>query len=176
MTKIYYDIQVMNARMELSQKRKQFSSQIIAALHESVSKQLKSKEEEMEQLRKLNWAMEERIKSLSVESNTWRYLAQTHEAAASALRANLEQVLANQTEAGAAAAADDAESCCGDNFVPAESAGEWKRMCRNCGHGEPSVLLLPCRHLCLCSACGPVADACPICKCCRTGSVNVNLC
>ncbi|OEL34415.1 hypothetical protein BAE44_0004566, partial [Dichanthelium oligosanthes] len=63
-----------------------------------------------------------------------------------------------------AEAADDAESCC---FVEAEDVGAGagaatssslaannsKWACRACGGGEASVLVLPCRHLCLCKAC-----------------------
>lgn len=152
------------------QRWKRFSSQIILAANESVSKRLKSKDDEIEQLTKVNQALEERITSLSAESNAWRYLAQTHEATVVQLRANLEHLLASQEPA----VAEDAESCCGDNGSPAEPARDWKRMCRGCGNGEPSVLLLPCRHLCLCSACGPMVDECPVCKCSKVGSVNVN--
>lgn len=165
-------LQVTNMRTELSQRRKRMASQIIEAMNQSVSIQLKTKDEEIEQLRKLNCTLEERIKSLDIENNAWRYLASTHEAAAAALRANLDQVLAEQA---VVAAADEAESCCGDNFCYDEQLMDRRRMCTNCNGGEPSVLLLPCRHLCLCLACAPTVGSCPICKCRKDGSVNVNL-
>lgn len=165
-------LQVMNARMEMLQKRKQrLSSQIMAALNESLSEKLKSKDEETDQLMKLIWKMNDRIKSLSLESDAWRCLAQTQRASAAKLRAKFEQLQANQ-----AVVPDDAESCCGDNFEPTVlTPREAMRICRNCGNAEQSVVLMPCRHMCLCWACGLKTDACPICKCRKTGSVNVNL-
>ncbi|XP_008787313.2 probable BOI-related E3 ubiquitin-protein ligase 2 [Phoenix dactylifera] len=182
---------VEKVRVELMERRKRFARQILAAIEERVAKRLKAKEEEIERMGKLNWALEERIKSLCVENQIWRDLAQTNEATANVLRTNLEQVLAAQVkkeegqrgEAFAAGAAgtdvEDAESCCcGENQEEERETtvnGWKKRVCRNCLVHEPSVLLLPCRHLCLCAACGPATHSCPICKCCKNGTVNVNM-
>ncbi|XP_074575766.1 putative BOI-related E3 ubiquitin-protein ligase 3 [Curcuma longa] len=159
---------VEKVRMELVEKLKRFLRRILAAVEEGVSKRLKAKEEEMERVRYLNLALEERVRSLCVENQMWREQARSSEAAAHALRANLEQALAATAEAQAEA---DAESCCeGGNTA------EGRRLvCRSCGEREPAVLLLPCRHLCVCAACGPAAAACPVCHCCKTGSVLVNM-
>ncbi|WOL19589.1 putative BOI-related E3 ubiquitin-protein ligase 3 [Canna indica] len=181
-------MQTEKVQAELAERRRRFTRQIIAALEERVSKRLKAKEEEIARIGKLNWALEERIKSLCVENQIWRDLAQSNEAAANVLRTNLEQVLAAQVRAEekAAADADVAESCCcGENGGREEeeevAAGicvvkkDWMRACWSCGEREPSVLLLPCRHLCLCSACGPAAAACPVCNCTKSGNVHVNM-
>lgn len=176
-------------RAEMAERRKSFSRQLAAAIEVGVRKRLKAKEDEMERLRKLNMAMEERIRSLCVENQIWRELAQTNEATANFLRTNLEQILAAQTRLKeeqrrgdeAAAAADDAESCCcggnDDRESPetAAAAAAPVRACRRCGVREPTVFLLPCRHLCLCAACAPASGCCPVCSCCKSGSVHVNL-
>lgn len=178
---------VERSRTEMMEGRIRFAGQVIALINDRVSKRLKAKDEEIEQLKKLNWALEEKIKTMLTENQVWQYLAQTNEATANALRANLEHVLQVQ-QAGLKehklAADDDAESCCGDNFedlvVMSRSMDDRTKkqqlcFCRSCCAHESSVMLLPCRHLCLCTSCARAADACPICKCCKTGSVNVNL-
>ncbi|QHO06349.1 hypothetical protein HN51_065211 [Arachis hypogaea] len=96
---------------------------------------------------------------------------------------------------------DDAESCCGSNddilnknekkcgSAEEETAataavggggggggGEGvSRMCKSCGVRESIVLLLPCRHLCLCTMCGSSVRNCPVCDSGMDASVHVNL-
>ncbi|CAL9056776.1 unnamed protein product, partial [Musa banksii] len=175
-------------RVELMEGLKRFLRGILAAVEEGLSKRLESKEEEIARVSKLNWALEERIKTLCVENQMWRDLARSNEAAAQVLRTNLEQALAEAQvkaeEEAAAIAADDAESCCfgdnagGENRDPAAAEAKrsgLRRVCRCCQAQEPSVLLLPCRHLCVCAACGPAVVVCPICNCNSNGSVLVNM-
>uniref|UniRef100_A0A0D3HMT1 RING-type domain-containing protein n=1 Tax=Oryza barthii TaxID=65489 RepID=A0A0D3HMT1_9ORYZ len=45
--------------------------------------------------------------------------------------------------------------------------------CKSCGEGDATVLLLPCRHLCLCKACEPKLDACPVCLAAKNASVHI---
>ncbi|GMI90036.1 BOI-related gene 2 [Hibiscus trionum] len=150
-----------------------------------------------------NWALEERVKSLSIENQIWKDLAQTNEATATALRSNLEQVLAEaaqQVKAGerspgvgfkttaAVDEVDDAQSCCDSSWdverrTFLEAAG-WGgrngddgdgRLCRNCGAEESYVLLLPCRHLCLCTLCGSGLHICPICKSPKNAILHIKM-
>lgn len=181
-------------RRETEERRKRFSRRIAATVEESIMKNLRAKEEEIDKIGKLNLALEERVKSLCVENQIWRDLAQTNEATANTLRCNLEQVLAqihqdeqkqiHQHPGGCDATfADDTESCCGSNFNDKSddveehngNIGRSSRMCRKCGKEESCVLLLPCRHLCLCTVCGSSLHTCPVCNCSKTASVHVNL-
>lgn len=218
-------------RMEIEDRRKRYARSIVAVVEEGIRKRLRAKEEEIENIGKLNWALEERVKSLCVENQIWRELAQTNEATANALRSNLEQVLAHVEQRNgnvnggvrvgqAAELMDDAQSCCSSNHggcgVEAQTEGcslaetgaevgmvvkdrgnlqddggvcgrksqscenngsgsnSSSRLCRNCGKAESCVLLLPCRHLCLCTACGSSILTCPICKSTKNASLRVN--
>ncbi|GAB4836685.1 hypothetical protein Ancab_001598 [Ancistrocladus abbreviatus] len=215
-------------RMEIEERRKLQSRRIMEAIQEAITNGLRDKEEEIEKIGKLNWALEEKVKSLCFENQIWKDLAHTNEATANALRTNLEQLLAEVRDdrmaanggGGAACVeeagvADDVESCCGSTggygdgreveqqrwrkvARTAGIGGERKceerndkcgngyegkignfdgnrRLCKECGRGESNVLLLPCRHLCLCAGCGPAINSCPICNSVKTASVHVNL-
>lgn len=189
-------------RMEVGERRKRYAMSLVSAIEQGIQNRLKAKEEEIENIGKLNWALEERVKSLSVENHIWRELAQTNEAKANFLRSNLEQVLAGVHNSGgarggeAAEVMDDAQSCCSSNHGGCEredaaevgspvAGGNGQRessgvrnsngrKCRKCGKGESCVLLLPCRHLCLCTVCGSSQLICPICKSTQTASLHVN--
>lgn len=217
-----------NVRVELEEKRKRQARRILEAIEVGMMKRLRAKEEEIAKIGKLNWALEQKVKSLCVENQIWRDLAQTNEATANALRTNLEQVLAqfkderrlrlNDDEGATVVPAgaelmEDAQSCCGstggvdidelrdEGSNEGEDLEGWRRvggaakakeeeegnktrrngmsnqsrLCRKCGREESCVLILPCRHLCLCPVCGSSLNTCPICNSFKTGSVHVNM-
>ncbi|KAL2341497.1 hypothetical protein Fmac_009437 [Flemingia macrophylla] len=167
-------------RMEIEEQKMRQTRMLISAIQEAMEKKLKEKDEEIQRMGKLNWALQERVKSLCMENQIWRELAQTNETTANYLRSNLEQVLAHVGEEHAAMADDDAQSSCGSNDTAeagkdtaAAGGGGW--LCRSCGVRESVVLLLPCRHLCLCTMCGSTIRKCPICDSGMDASVHVNL-
>ncbi|KAE8653818.1 putative BOI-related E3 ubiquitin-protein ligase 2 [Hibiscus syriacus] len=181
-------------RMEIEGKRRRQAREIMEAIEERVTKKLRGKEEEIEKIEKLNWALEERVKSLCIENEIWRDLAQTNEATANALRSNLGQVLASvsqqvkvgvgiETTAAAADKVDDAQSCCDsswnlDRRTFLEAEGEKNgggRLCRSCRVEESCALLLPCRHLCLCTVCGCRLHTCPICKSPKNAILHIKM-
>lgn len=181
-------------RMEIEDRRKRYSRRIAAVLEESVMNKLRAKQEEIENLGKLNCALEEKVKSLCVENQIWRDLAQTNEATANALRCNLEQVIAqieddhHQRRRTNDADEEAQSSCCGSNFDDPGSDGgciaatttrnnttTTINRCKLCEKEESCVLLLPCRHLCLCNLCGSAIHTCPVCHSTKTASVHVNL-
>lgn len=183
-------------RLELEEQRKRQSRMLMSAIQGGVANKLKEKDEEIHRMGKLNWVLQERVKSLFVENQIWRDLAQTNEATANTLRTNLEQVLAHvggedDDCAGggatlAAAAEDDAESSCGssdfgrctlaEKGAQDKAVGGDRMLCRRCGERESSVVLLPCRHLCLCTVCGSsLIGSCPACNSVVNASLHVNM-
>ncbi|XP_027338965.1 BOI-related E3 ubiquitin-protein ligase 1-like [Abrus precatorius] len=172
-------------RMEMEEQKMRQSRMLMSAVQDAMAKKLKEKDEEIQRIGKLNWALQERVRNLCVENQIWRELAQTNETTANYLRSNLEQVLAHVGEDRGVAVADDAQSCCGSNgavdagddtatSLPAVGGGSG-RLCKNCGVRESIVLLLPCRHLCLCTMCGSTVRNCPVCDSGMDASVHVNL-
>ncbi|KAF3516189.1 hypothetical protein DY000_02064290 [Brassica cretica] len=180
----FVSLHMERVKFEIQEKRKRQARTIVEAIEHGLAKRLRVKDEERERIGKINHALEERVKSLSIENQIWRDLAQSNEATANNLRANLEEVLAQVNDLAGAGLAnvnadcDDAQSCCGS------SSGEETvrrtvvakgRMCRNCGEEESCVLVLPCRHLCLCGVCGSSVHTCPICRSPKNASVHVNM-
>lgn len=173
-------------KLELEERRRVNSRRIIQAVEAAIVKRMRSKDEEINKIARLNCALEDKVKSLFVENQIWRDLAQSNEATANALRSNLEQILSNvEKDQFHDNAAADAESCCGSNYEDEEKDNYYgglqegmmssNRLCRSCGKVESCVLLLPCRHLCLCTVCGASLHTCPVCKSTKNASVHVNM-
>ncbi|CAA3017112.1 Hypothetical predicted protein, partial [Olea europaea subsp. europaea] len=107
-------------KLELGDKQKQQARSLLSALEEGVMNKLKEKEDQLQRTGKTNLFLQERVKSLFMENQLWRNLAQTNEATAKSLRTNLEQVLAHVSDerllGGAAVGRrveeEDVESCC----------------------------------------------------------------
>ncbi|XP_010538611.1 PREDICTED: E3 ubiquitin-protein ligase BOI-like [Tarenaya hassleriana] len=169
-------------RMELEKRHRTQTRMLAFTIQTAIAKKLEEKDDEIVRLRKLNWVLQERVKSLFVENQNLRDLAEANEAMANNLRANLEQVLA-QVDGAAAALEDEVESSCGScgggvagGDVMMSIPGVRGGGCRRCGEREAMVLVLPCRHLCLCTVCGSAPlRACPVCDTVMNASVRVNM-
>ncbi|MFS7922302.1 putative transcription factor interactor and regulator C2H2 family [Helianthus anomalus] len=191
----FVDRHAEKLRADVEERRRRNSSKLISVLKEGATGIFRAKEEEIMKMTKLNYALEEKVKSLCIETQIWRELAQTNEATANALRSNLQQVLEQlmndnykrrRTTVGGEddAAADDAQSCCESNkdeerMLVEQDSGESnvkrRRLCKSCGKGEACVLLLPCRHLCLCTVCASSVHICPVCKSTKNISIHVHM-
>lgn len=140
-------------RKEMEEKRKTAMREVMEGMEEMVMRRMRAKEQEMEMINKFNWALEEKIRSVAMENQVWRDVAQSNETAAIILKRNLELVLAKE---------EDVESCWLGGS--GEEEGKWRRRCRRCGVGEVGVVVLPCRHLCVCLACAAGVVGCPVCR------------
>ncbi|KAL6599928.1 hypothetical protein ACP70R_045579 [Stipagrostis hirtigluma subsp. patula] len=170
-----------------AQQWRRYAAHVAAAARAAVARRIKAKDEEVERARWLCWALHEQLLAARAEARAWRDAAASGEAAAAALRADLDHALLRAQEqalavARPADAVEDAESCCygdndGDDMAVAVERGAavsaWAA-CRGCGERPAAVLLLPCRHLCACAPCAAAAPACPACGGDKVGSVAVN--
>ncbi|OEL23438.1 hypothetical protein BAE44_0015542 [Dichanthelium oligosanthes] len=183
----------LRAGLEHAQQRQRLA--LVRAAAGSAARRLREKEAELEVALRRAADLEDRLRQAAAESQAWCGAARSNEAVAAGLRATLETLLLRGAGAGSAPAElaeegfgdsdpDDAQSRCFvvdaedapvDAAATATSSGNSSKLwvCRACGGGEAWVLLLPCRHLCLCKACEPLADACPICLAAKSASIHV---
>ncbi|CAN8327670.1 unnamed protein product [Cochlearia groenlandica] len=165
-------IRAQNERLRyvLQEQRKQEIDMILKSTKTKALVFMKQREEEMSKALRKNIELEDLLRRMEFENQTWQSKARENENMVATLSSTLEQVRQRATAAAAtcrydAAATEDEGSFCGggggDDFPANRSSG----CCLNCGaNGETRVLFLPCRHLCCCTDCEASLVFCPICN------------
>ncbi|RWW03289.1 hypothetical protein GW17_00033561 [Ensete ventricosum] len=147
---------------------KQF--QTLASVEEKIFRKIREKESEVEGINKKNLELEEQMKQLAMEVSTWQQRAKYNESMINSLKYNLEQLYA-QSKANKEGCGDnevdDTASCCNgdtDRQLMFKQNKDIESMaCKVCRVNEACMLLLPCRHLCLCKECESKVSVCPLC-------------
>uniref|UniRef100_A0A0E0BDW3 RING-type domain-containing protein n=1 Tax=Oryza glumipatula TaxID=40148 RepID=A0A0E0BDW3_9ORYZ len=180
-------------RRALGEVRRRHYRSLLGAAEAAAARRMREKEAEASNAARRGAELEEHVARLRAEAAAWQAKALADQSTAAALHAQLQQAAAAAAQARGskspedddninpnAAAADDAES----GFVDPDRVEEVtpppppSRPCRTCRARPSSVVLLPCRHLCVCEACEPavstaIAAACPTCRGAVTGTVQV---
>ncbi|GLT34681.1 hypothetical protein SLA2020_091840 [Shorea laevis] len=173
-------------RRTLAEKRQRHYRALLGAAEESVVRRLREKQAEVEKATRRNAELEARAAQLSVEARVWQAKARAQEATAATLQAQLQQAIMSGVPAQDSRRADEGLKCAGGGveaqaedaesaYVDPERASVSGPACKGCRTRVASVVLLPCRHLCLCTDCDRVAQACPLCLTVRNSSVEVFL-
>ncbi|KAK3142724.1 hypothetical protein QOZ80_4BG0350430 [Eleusine coracana subsp. coracana] len=176
-------LEMERMRLGLQEARQRQFRAVVSAVERATAGRLRSAELDLERARCRNAELEERLRQLTAEGQAWLGVAKSHEAVAAGLRATLDQLLLQQpgpAAGGILGDAEDAQSCCFETAgttADGDDAASTRRAasCKACGGAEACVLLLPCRHLCLCRACEPVATSCPVCAATKNASLQVLL-
>lgn len=171
----------MRAGLEVARRR--HVRALVSAAERAASGRLRAAEAALELARCRNATLSERLGQISAEGQAWIGVAKSHEAVAAGLRATLDQLLQSPCAAAAEGQAgegdaEDARSCCYETPAGEEgqaASNKSRAACKACGEGESCVLLLPCRHLCLCPACDAAVDTCPVCAANKNASLHVLL-
>ncbi|XP_066387381.1 BOI-related E3 ubiquitin-protein ligase 1-like isoform X3 [Miscanthus floridulus] len=181
-------------------RRRQYRS-LVGAAEAAAAQRIREKEAEASEAARRGADLEDRVARLRAEAVSWQAKVLADQSTAAALHAQLQQVAAaaqargkaaeEEEDNAGAAAVDDAGSCFVDPDRVVEIAPPRPpapaRPCRTCRQRSTSVVLLPCRHLCVCAECEPavpattpfaagagaVAAACPMCRGAVTGTVQV---
>ncbi|KAJ7952621.1 BOI-related E3 ubiquitin-protein ligase 1 [Quillaja saponaria] len=181
-------------RRTLAAKRQRHYHALLNAAEESVARRLREKEFEVEKATRRNTELEARAAQLSIEAQVWQAKAKAQEVTAATLQARLQQAIisggvmgggqdkrgggAITEEGGLACAgtgiegqAEDAESA----YIDPDRVEASVPKCRGCGKRVASVVVLPCRHLCICTECAKHFRACPVCLAVKNSTVEVYL-
>ncbi|CAL9089843.1 unnamed protein product, partial [Musa textilis] len=164
-------------RQAFAEKWRRHCRSLLGVAKEWAAAWLREKEADVELAMRRSAELEDSLSRLRTESMAWQAKAIANQATAAALHARLQQAAAAPTPAKKGReSAEDAESA----FVDAGRVEPERAACRVCRGRPASVVLLPCRHLCLCDACddgggGGAAESCPVCRCVATASVRVFL-
>ncbi|KAK8710678.1 hypothetical protein V6N13_145991 [Hibiscus sabdariffa] len=176
-------------RRTLAEKRQRHYRALLEVAEESVARRLREKEAEVEKAKRRNVELETRAAQLSAEAHVWQAKARAQETTAASLQAQLQQAIISGGGAavtqdnmrgeegqkcvggGLEAQAEDAESA----YVDPERVAASSPTCKVCRTCVAAVVLLPCRHLCLCTECDRVAQACPVCLTVKNSSIEVFL-
>ncbi|MED6197279.1 hypothetical protein PIB30_055251 [Stylosanthes scabra] len=171
-------------------KQKHMAS-LLTSIEKGVSKKLKEKDIEIENMNRKNRELAERIKQVAMEAQNWHYRAKYNESIVNVLRNNLQQAISQGVEQGKEgfgdSEIDDATSYIDPNNLFGVAGAQHMKSshknhqgmenlsCRACKAKEVCMLLMPCRHLCLCKDCDGFINVCPVCQLIKTGSVEVYL-
>ncbi|KAK4258483.1 hypothetical protein QN277_004926 [Acacia crassicarpa] len=168
----YIKLQCEKLSMKLQEQRKQQMATVLNAVKFNMLNLMSQKDEDIAHAAKKRMELENLLNRVEAENQAWRRAASEGEAMILSLNNSLEE-MKDKAECGFNNVwADEAESCWDESeedYRQMDDDEQRKRemascACRSCKYGRSCVLFLPCRHLCVCKACEPFLQACPVCK------------
>ncbi|XP_019152675.1 PREDICTED: probable BOI-related E3 ubiquitin-protein ligase 2 [Ipomoea nil] len=168
-------IKVQGDRLRQAILEKVHANQLhtISYFEEKVIQKLREREAEVENINKKNVDLEMQMEQLALEANAWQQRAKYNESLINTLKFNLQQVYAqskDSKEGCGDSEVDDTASCCNgraiDFHLLCRDSNEVKKLmtCKVCRVNTVCMLLLPCKHLCLCKECESKLSTCPLCQ------------
>ncbi|KAM3706345.1 hypothetical protein ACB098_03G145400 [Castanea mollissima] len=187
----YIKIQEEHLAKGVRDLKQRHMASFLATVEKGVSKKLREKEIEIDNMNRKNKELVEKIKQVAIEAQNWHYRAKYNESIVNVLKSNLQQAISQGAEQGKEgfgdSEVDDTASYIDPNNYLSIPGGPSKSIsrnyqglkehmtCRACKAREVCMLLMPCRHLCLCKDCDGLISACPVCQLMKTASVQVYL-
>ncbi|XP_011086587.1 probable BOI-related E3 ubiquitin-protein ligase 2 [Sesamum indicum] len=165
--------------------RQRHMASLLTALEKGVVRKLHEKDLELQTVTRKNKELVESVKQVTNEAQNWCYMAKCNESVINILKTNLQQAMQNSNrgkEGLGESNVDDAASCIDPNNYLGVAGGSGRSasvkkdmMCKSCKEKQVSILLMPCRHLCLCKECEGFVSVCPVCQMIATASFEVYL-
>ncbi|CAA3015928.1 probable BOI-related E3 ubiquitin-protein ligase 2 [Olea europaea var. sylvestris] len=159
-------------RLALQELRKQQISYFLKKSELKTQFLLQRKDEEIAKAVNKAMELENLVRRMETENQTWQRVAKEKEAMVMSLKNTIEHL--RESHLPNNNVAEDAESCC-DIIEYEEEDGE-RRMrnmvCQRCNYRNSSVIILPCRHLCSCKDCHAFLKSCPVCRTAKKASIE----
>ncbi|OVA15831.1 zinc finger protein [Macleaya cordata] len=169
----FVKVQGERLRQAILEKVQANQLQTISLTEEKVLQKLRERDTEVESINKKNMELEEQMKQLVVEAGAWQHRAKCNENMITTLKFNIRQVLVQNRESKEGCGdseVDDTASCCNSGAIDFHLIGKENKdlkdsmTCKVCKVNQLCMLLLPCRHLCLCKDCESKLGFCPLCQ------------
>ncbi|XP_022881792.1 E3 ubiquitin-protein ligase BOI-like isoform X1 [Olea europaea var. sylvestris] len=183
--KNYIRIQEEHIAKGVSDMKQRHTTSLLIALENRVGKKLQEKNLEFESITRKNRELVESMKKVTAEAQSWCYMAKNNESMCDILKTNLQQAMqdSNQGKEGFGDSdMDDAASFVDPNKYLGLPGGSGKPksdknnfLCKLCKMKDARILLMPCRHLCLCKDCEGSVHLCPVCRLITTAHIEVYL-
>ncbi|ESQ30920.1 hypothetical protein EUTSA_v10011662mg [Eutrema salsugineum] len=163
----FLKIQGDQLRHSILDKIQRSQHKTVSLMEERLVQKLREKDEELEMINRKNKELEVRMEQLTMEAEAWQQRAKYNENMIAALNYNLERAHGGRPrdsiEGCGDSEVDDTASCFnGRNSNNGKTT--MRMMCRFCGVREVCMLLLPCKHMCLCKECERKLSSCPLCQ------------
>ncbi|XP_051122691.1 BOI-related E3 ubiquitin-protein ligase 1-like isoform X2 [Andrographis paniculata] len=168
--------------------RRRHTISLLSTLERSILRKLQEKEVQLETATRKNKELMDTMRRATNEVQNWHYVAKYNESVVNVLKTNLQQAMQNSgqgQEGFGECDAEDAVSCVDpNNYLSSAAAadgagrsnpGNKSMICRCCQSRKAAVLLMPCRHLCVCVECESFVSICPVCKMIKSSSYDVYL-
>ncbi|KAI3821204.1 hypothetical protein L1987_08764 [Smallanthus sonchifolius] len=167
----FMKIQADRLRQAVHEKFQSNQLQIISHVEDKFMEKLREKEAEVENINKKNMELELQVEELAMKADTWQQRARYNENMINTLKFNLQQVYTqgkDSKEGCGDSEVDDTASCCNGRAIDFHllcKGNSGVMACKVCRVNEMCMLLLPCKHLCLCKECESKVSMCPMCQC-----------
>ncbi|KAL5732329.1 hypothetical protein ACOSQ2_032021 [Xanthoceras sorbifolium] len=174
----YIDNQSLELRAFIRLQNQKLRAMVGLIVEKQILRKVEEKERELERAKRVRRELEEKVKQKSEENQMWFNVAKQSEATVFSLRQSLVQLLLYNNNDGNNnhnhAIEGFGETNGVDDIDDAQSPiQQLIKNCKGCGGGDASVLLLPCRHLCLCKHCEFRFNCCPVCNSVKNAALNV---
>ncbi|XP_073065600.1 probable BOI-related E3 ubiquitin-protein ligase 3 [Primulina eburnea] len=156
----FISLQNERLRQVLQEQRRSQISIMMKKYESKIQSLLQQKDEEILKATNRRMELENLLRRMEIENQTWQMAAKEKEAIAASLNSKIQRL--RETACLSINAAEDAESCF--RSEENEEHNTRKIICRCCASRKACVIMLPCRHLCSCKDCEAFLDSCPVCK------------